>query len=1307
MILKRCVGRNRKPCAQRTHNTYTARKCKSNKMNAGNHRFLISAGIIRNAFLVLLLLSALVFVLKNVSAFQSTLADETNLTIWNDTDTITKKSNDMINFYANYTNHTSQESINLTSTWCSITFNTTDTWAGEENMSFNPSTSQYEYNKSFTAKGDFAFNVTCNDDAYNFTSLTDTFTITNTLPAISSPLSPQSCTEDVICTYNFTADVSDPDTNDVLAYGYDAEFGAFSGFSISSSTGIVTVNVTVEGQTSDVESVRLTVVDTSGDGAVSTKNFTFTFVNDTPLMTVPSNPKECTQDVECSMQVTASDEENDTYSFNSNSTLFPIDSVTGVINVTISNADVGSYWVNITVNDSFGNTASQDINITVFNVNDPPSLDYVCNDSVNAEEDTLFECEINATDPDLIFGDNLTFSANETWFLLTQNGSNATVSFTANDSQVGSWFINISVTDSSNAQDSKVINVTVTNISDPPVLTAIGELSAFTGTLFYYDVNATDEDLFIPDTTEILFFSTNDTSLFEINPLTGDFSFTPSQDEIGTWRINFTVNDTEGTTSSEVVNLTIYNNTPPDFVMNTEFSYMEDEEFYLNLSDNASDAQGDVISFSTNNSLFEINSTTGLINITLNDSFVGENWVNFTVSDTHGAQTSIIVNITVLNVEDMPNFTEPLDDYTAYEDSEFYLQINSSDEDLFIPPGNIFGITENLSISVNDTSLFTISPEGIINFTPNNTQVGEYLLNISVLDHANNSYSEVVNITVVSVNDRPYFTDIENITSNQNTLVYLDINATDEEDGSDTDPDNTNLTFWINTTEFDSDSNSIINSTTGIIEFIPNSSHVGTHYINVSVNDSEGFSSSEDIVMLIRTTNNAPTVTACTVSGFSCGAPCICDQPVVYENSTNTTFTVYTQDLDGDLLSYNWLIDGVVNQTGTGTGSDNLAYSPGFFDAGEHNITLYINDSGNITSVEWNASVLNVNSLPTFDSIIQNISWNQDTDYSNLDLDSHFTDLENQTELEFTWAQYDSQLSEINSTASKINISISPSHIVTFSPNAGWYGYEYVIFQANDTEDNVSSNQVLLNVTQVTTTQTTSSGGGGGGGGGGKSRTDLVAIDIIHPGNFSFIQGEQIISPIKIKNTNPQFTLHDIKLSVESESDFILAELDRTFIATLAPSQEEYVNIVLSGTQPGITEVVVTAEVGDPPFRDSVKYFVNVAPPDPLDVKEKIVFVKDLFKENPECLELNEVVSRAEKALNDKKYDEAASLIGTAIEKCKDLITSKSEEKPISTTKAGMQKFLMLIILYLTTAIIGLYMIRKIRQKRRERKEHG
>lgn len=1324
MAHKRYITRNGKRYGPYFYESYRTKGGKVKNKYIGKKESFTIPKLLQKLFFIFALIAALIITVNDTVSFQSTLTGETNLTVWDDTDTQTKRSNDQVYFYANYTNDTSGETITFPDSACNITFNITGNWEQPEiNMSFNEATSQYEYNSTFTTRGDLDYNITCQNDTFEFISLTDVFTITNTLPNIDIPLSIDNCTEDTICSYDFSANTTDPDTNDVLTYGYDAASGIFTGFSIDSSTGIVTVNVTIEGQTNDTESVRLTVVDLSGDGAVATKNFTIIFVNDTPIMSVPSNPKACSEDFECSMQITATDEENDTYSFGTNNSLFPINSENGWINVTITNDDVGDYIVNISVNDTYGNTGSTDVNISINNTNDIPSLDYICNDTIEATEDISYECEINATDPDMIHGDNLTFISNETWFVMESNGSNATVNITANDSWVGSWFINISVLDADNVSDSRVINVTVTNVSDPPLLTAIGEQAAFTGTFFYYDINATDEDLDIPGTTEVLTFSLEDlnsSNMLTINESTGEISFAPTSDNLGEKWFNFTVNDTDGTTSSELVNITVYYNTRPTLAMDTEFSYTEDQMFDYNISLNATDEQGDQLTFTINHSLFAINSTTGEINITLNDSFVGENWINITVSDPHDVSVSLDLNVTVYNIEDKPNFTEVLAEYAAFEDSQFYLQVNQSDEDLYIPPGNIFGIAENLTFSADSSELLNISSDGIINITPDNTQIAEWWVNISVMDYTNQSYSERINITVFQVNDWPYFTDIENISGLQDTPIYLDINVSDEEDGVDGleyDENNTNFTFWINTTEFDPDENtSIINGTTGIIEFTPNATHVGTHMINLTINDSLDASTSIEFIMTINATNNSPTVTLCTVSGFACGAPCSCEQPVVYENTTNTTFTVYLQELDDEELTYEWYVDGALNLTGAGTdtgvntGSDNIGYTPGFFDLGLHNLSVFINDSSNVTVVEWNISVLNTNSPPTFDVLMPNISWNQDTEYTSFDLDAYFTDLENQSDIVFNWTHYDEGLNEIGDISANVNISVSSTHGAIFTPALGWHGLEYLIFHANDTEDNVSSNMIFLNVSQTTPAASILSGAGGGGkggGGGGSGKEELITVDMIHAGEFSFIEDQQIISPLKIRNTNSKLTLRNINISAESKSDFLIAQLDKTFIDQLVPGEEKTLNLIMRGTKSGIGEIAITANVLNPPFKDSAKFFINVVPLNITSMEEKVKFVKDLFKEHPECLELNEVTTRAEKAMKNKRYEEASALIQVAIDKCKDLIASKVERKPAVIAKGWSTKRTLLIALNLTTAIVLVYIIRKVLYKRRQKAEYG
>jgi hypothetical protein len=72
-----------------------------------------------------------------------------------------------------------------------------------------------------------------------------------------------------------------------------------------------------------------------------------------------------------------------------------------------------------------------------------------------------------------------------------------------------------------------------------PVLVTIGHVVATEGETFIYKVNLLNFD---PNTN--LTFS-DDTDLFDINPTTGDISFTPSEDDVGTHIVTITVTDDE------------------------------------------------------------------------------------------------------------------------------------------------------------------------------------------------------------------------------------------------------------------------------------------------------------------------------------------------------------------------------------------------------------------------------------------------------------------------------------------------------------------------------------------------------------------------------------------------------------------------------------------------------------------------------------------------------------------------------------------------------------------------------------------
>jgi subtilisin family serine protease len=82
------------------------------------------------------------------------------------------------------------------------------------------------------------------------------------------------------------------------------------------------------------------------------------------------------------------------------------------------------------------------------------------------------------------------------------------------------------------------------------------------------------------------------------------------------------------------------------------------------------------------------------------------------------------------------------------------------------------------------------------------------------------------------------------------------------------------------------------------------------------------------------------------------------NESVVAENYS-LLFNHSSSDINGDNLSYGWKLDGA-----SVSSSDSYLYSPDFYAAGEHNLTLYISDGYLSVSHYWNVTVTNTNYPP-------------------------------------------------------------------------------------------------------------------------------------------------------------------------------------------------------------------------------------------------------------------------------------------------------------------------------------------------------
>ena len=205
------------------------------------------------------------------------------------------------------------------------------------------------------------------------------------------------------------------------------------------------------------------------------------------------------------------------------------------------------------------NSDSATINIT--EVNDPPVLAAIGNQSVNEGATLTFTA--TATDADLP-GQTLTYLLDAASLALgmTINSATGAFSWTPTEGQGGlTPSVTITVTDngSGNLTDSETFTITVNEINTAPVLAAIGNQSVNEGATLSFTATATDADL----PGQALTYSLDAASLalgMTIDANTGAFSWTPTEAQGGlTPSVTITVTDngSGNLTDSETFTITV------------------------------------------------------------------------------------------------------------------------------------------------------------------------------------------------------------------------------------------------------------------------------------------------------------------------------------------------------------------------------------------------------------------------------------------------------------------------------------------------------------------------------------------------------------------------------------------------------------------------------------------------------------------------------------------------------------------------------------------------------------------------------
>jgi uncharacterized protein (TIGR03790 family) len=441
--------------------------------------------------------------------------------------------------------------------------------------------------------------------------------------------------------YEYLVLVEDEDLNlsvpDIITYSLDT---FPSGMTIDSSGGISWVPT--ESQVSQVFTVIVNVTD--GDAFnVQIYQINVSNVNDDPVI-ISTPLTSINEDESYFYDVDAEDEDaGDTllYSLDLKPQGMTIDEATGEISWLPTNVDTGEIEVIVNVTDSSGAFVQHKFTISVYNTNDAPILDFI--GDLTAYEDLLFEFRVTGSDEDI--GDELDYSDNSDLFQVDEDSG--LISFVPSNDDVGVYTIRITVKDISNTQDYETLTFTILNVNDPPTIDLLNYYQLTEDVPFYLTVNADDVDL-----DDTVTFSDN-TSLFDIDSLTGEISFTPNNDNVGRHVINISVEDKDGALDYVSVIFNIINVNDPPKIDSKDIPDSEDvvdikagESYNLTITVNDEDP-GESLTFSDDTDLFDINSETGEISFTPKDKDAGTHTVKITVTDSEGDSDEIFLTFKV------------------------------------------------------------------------------------------------------------------------------------------------------------------------------------------------------------------------------------------------------------------------------------------------------------------------------------------------------------------------------------------------------------------------------------------------------------------------------------------------------------------------------------------------------------------------------------------------------------------------------------------------------------------------------------
>ncbi|MGH1365209.1 MAG: putative Ig domain-containing protein [Calditrichia bacterium] len=574
--------------------------------------------------------------------------------------------------------------------------------------------------------------------------------------------------------------------------------------------------------------------------------------------------------------------------------------------------------------------------IDVKHINRKPVLNTVATQVVNENEQLTFS--VSGDDPDVEDNGKIVYAASNLPEGATFDPVTRTFSWTPTFEQSAVYDnVVFTLTDPDGYSDSKTTSIRATHVNRAPVISKITPQTIDENNDLKITLEASDKDR--EDKDKLRFSMQNAPNGATLDSKSGAFSWTPTYDQSGSYRVLYTVSDGEYTdTTSLPVTVNHVNRAPTlDDIANQTTDENQEVRFTINGSDSDTEDTG-ALTFGASG-LPEgatFNPTSRVFNWTPTFEQSGSYEILFNVSDSANLSDAKTVVLDVTHVNRTPTL-DLIEDITRNENEAITFQLTATDPDVENANTLSYEI-DNMpdGMALNGTS-------GSVSWTPTYDQSGNFALTARVKDGSGLLAERGFTISVANVNRAPAFGVAAAQPGSENVALEFSVPALD--------PDSEDVNKLLYAAE-DLPQGAILNSSNGTISWTPTYEQSGNYTVKLKVTDSFGETDETSVDINIVHVNRSPEVS--TLNNIT-----------MVENQEFTLALPAASDPDTeDAETLEYRLTGLPSGAAFDNTSRELSWTPGFSDAGEYPIQYVVSDGNAEVTSDFNLLVTNVNRAP-------------------------------------------------------------------------------------------------------------------------------------------------------------------------------------------------------------------------------------------------------------------------------------------------------------------------------------------------------